>query len=238
MEYFHIVIDLAILAILAFCVWRGYRKGLVLGLFGVIAIFVGLFGANIIAETFSGGFVDLMAPFISGIVDGELSDGLSSEDGEMNSVNEASDSEIADLVNRVFGAVGLSEAESASLTEDIMSEFDKASANLSERITSRLASVFAFVIVFLIAFMLIMIVFTVIANLINLAFRLPGLDLLNGIGGAVLGLARAVLIILVFTWIFNFLGFVIPRETIEKTVLLEFFMGINPVSSLLFARGT
>lgn len=234
----HVVIDLAILAILAFCVWRGYRRGLVLGLFGVIAIFIGLFGANILAETFSDEFTDLVSPFIGGIVDSEISDGLSSDDIEITSVNEASDSEIEELIIRVFNAVGFSEIESASITDDLMSEIDKVKSNLSEQITSRLSSVLAYVFVFIIAFMLIMILLTVIANLINLAFRLPGLDLLNNIGGAALGLVRGLLIVLVVTWVFNYLGFLIPQEAIEKSILLEFFMKVNPISGILLTGGT
>jgi hypothetical protein len=65
----NIIIDLLLIGILALCVWNGYRKGLILGISGILALVVAFYGANLIADTYSSEFISMVKPFIAGIVD-------------------------------------------------------------------------------------------------------------------------------------------------------------------------
>ena len=49
------VLSLLFLSILIFCVWSGYKKGLVMGIFSLIAFVVSVYGANLLSQTYSGG---------------------------------------------------------------------------------------------------------------------------------------------------------------------------------------
>ena len=43
------VLSLLFLSILIFCVWSGYKKGLVMGIFSLIAFVVSVYGANLLS---------------------------------------------------------------------------------------------------------------------------------------------------------------------------------------------
>jgi hypothetical protein len=76
------------------------------------------------------------------------------------------------------------------------------------------------------------ILFTVIANLVNLAFKLPGLELINDIGGAVFGLLKGLIFLFAIAWLIRFLGFIIPESTLNKTIVLKWLMVNNPIITI------
>ena len=57
------VLSLLFLSILIFCVWSGYKKGLVMGIFSLIAFVVSVYGANLLSQTYSGEVIDALRPF-------------------------------------------------------------------------------------------------------------------------------------------------------------------------------
>lgn len=65
-----IALDIAIVAIVALCAWRGYRAGIINGICGILAIIIAIYGANLIANTYSDELIGALDPFISGIVEG------------------------------------------------------------------------------------------------------------------------------------------------------------------------
>ena len=46
------IIDLVLLGILVICAWNGYKKGLIMGVGGILCIIIGIYGANLLANTF------------------------------------------------------------------------------------------------------------------------------------------------------------------------------------------
>ena len=69
-----ILIDLAIVAIVALCVWRGYKNGLIRGVFGVVSLIAALIIANAAANAYSEEFTGMLKPFVGGIVETTLAD--------------------------------------------------------------------------------------------------------------------------------------------------------------------
>ena len=63
------VLSLLFLSILIFCAWYGYKKGLVMGIFSLIAFVVSVYGANLLSQTYSGEVIDALRPFASGFVE-------------------------------------------------------------------------------------------------------------------------------------------------------------------------
>ena len=49
-----LIIDIVLIAIVVFCAWRGFRAGLITSIIGVVAVVVAIYGANLIAATYSG----------------------------------------------------------------------------------------------------------------------------------------------------------------------------------------
>jgi len=63
-------LDIVIVAIVLLCAWRGYRAGIINGICGIIAIIIAIYGANLVAHTYSDELISAMDPFVSGIVEG------------------------------------------------------------------------------------------------------------------------------------------------------------------------
>ena len=82
-----------------------------------------------------------------------------------------------------------------------------------------------------VAFLMILILLVAIGNIGNLSFRLPNLELLDEIGGAVLGFVKGFLYCVLLCWLLSFLGLIIGKDTLESTTLAQFFLQIKFLTS-------
>ena len=48
-----VLIDLLLVGVVAFCVWQGFRKGLILSVCGILIIFIAAFLAGKVAESYA-----------------------------------------------------------------------------------------------------------------------------------------------------------------------------------------
>ena len=87
-------------------------------------------------------------------------------------------------------------------------------------------------VIFLAAFVVILLLWTLLSRALDLVARLPGLHFLNKTGGALFGLGQGCIILFVAAWLLQFFGQMLPRELVEQTVLLKFFMTTTPFSLL------
>ena len=76
----------------------------------------------------------------------------------------------------------------------------------------------SYVAIFIVAFLLIIIILTVIGNLPNLSYKIPGLDLVNDIAGAVLGLATGFLFCVLLVWALKFMGLLLGDALSESGI--------------------
>ena len=74
------------------------------------------------------------------------------------------------------------------------------------------------------SFLIILIFITALANLFNLSFRLPNLENVDEIGGAVLGFVKGIVYCVLLCWLLSFLGLVIGKKTLDGTTLARFFL--------------
>ena len=79
-----------------------------------------------------------------------------------------------------------------------------------------------------ICFLLILIILVAISNIGNLVIRLPdSLELLDELGGALMGFVTGFLYCVLLCWLLSFLGLVIGKDTIENTLLARFFLSFR-----------
>jgi len=231
----NVLIDLAIVAVVAFCGWRGFKSGLVRGAFGVVALIAAIFIANIVASAYSSEFTGMLNPFIGGRVDSELMEMMEEsvdEPGETVAYP-ALTVTVAGARDTIFYTlrrIGLPVSAADSVAERATD--DESTGLLSDVITDRLSATFAYVAVFGIAFLLISIIFAVIGNLINLVFSLPGLRMVDMIAGTALGLAKGLLIIFALGVIVRYMGIFAP-ERLEGTSVLYYIVNNNPIADIL-----
>jgi uncharacterized membrane protein required for colicin V production len=226
-----LAIDAAIIAIVAFCGWRGYKSGLIRGAFGVVALIASLLVANIAASAYSGEFTEMLKPFIGGIVETTIAEMGEEEDIEPDTIESESESEELKTAYTALRRIGLPDTAAARVAELSTDDFDL-EAYLPDLIADKLSSVLAYVAVFAIGFILLAIVFAVIGNLVGVVFSLPGLDILDKILGALLGLAKGLLIVYTLAAVARYAGLIAPEIT-EGTTVLKYLIVNNPIAEIL-----
>ena len=225
-----LLIDIAIIGIIAFCCWRGYRNGLIRGAFGLVALIAALFIANIAAKAYSEEFTGMLKPFVGGIVETKLAE-LVEEEGDFGSVSSRSEYQRISVAHSILRRIGLPEI-SAGRVAEIAAQSEDPETMYTDIITDKLCSILAFVAVFGIGFLLLSIVFAVIGNLIGFVFSLPGLKLIDSITGVVFGLGKGLLIVYAIATIIRYFGLLAP-STLEGTKILQYFVNNNIVADKL-----
>lgn len=226
----NIILDLLLIGILALCVWNGYRKGLILGISGILALVVAFYGANLIAETYSSEFTSMVEPFIAGLVDKAVDETTEDENAAVGEIADAE--QVYHISYESLKRLGILKSAASNLADELKEEVDQIGGRLKTAMIHKLSVTLSYVAVLVIVFLLIVILFTVIANLVNLAFKLPGLELINDIGGAVFGLLKGLIFLFAIAWLIRFLGFIIPESTLNKTIVLKWLMVNNPIITI------
>ena len=219
-----LIIDLILIAIVAFCAWNGYRKGFIMGISGILALIVAFYGAQIVADTYSQEFTSMLKPFVSGVVDAAVADvQIGGEDGYDNE-------EVYEVTYDALGNIGILKSAAQDIAKEIAERVERTGQTMREEIVSVLCSKIAYVLTSVIVFLLILIVFTVIANILNLAFKMPGLEFINESLGALFGFAKGAIIVVAIAWVMRYLGVLVDEDIVNKTVLLEWLMEHNLVT--------
>ena len=219
-----LIIDLILIAIVAFCAWNGYRKGFIMGISGILALIVAFYGAQIVADTYSQEFTSMLKPFVSGVVDAAVADvQIGGEEGYDNE-------EVYEVTYDALGNIGILKSAARDIANEIAERVERTGQTMREEIVSVLCSKIAYVLTSVIVFLLILIVFTVIANILNLAFKMPGLEFINESLGALFGFAKGAIIVVAIAWVMRYLGVLVDEDIVNKTMLLEWLMEHNLVT--------
>ena len=65
-----LILDIVLLAIVALSTWTGYRRGLIGGIAGILAVIIALFGGSLLSSAYSHEVVPVMQPFADGYMTG------------------------------------------------------------------------------------------------------------------------------------------------------------------------
>lgn len=217
---------------------RGYKRGFILTLCGFLALFVALIGASFLSNTMSGPVSRALQPAIESSLTQIFSDhttvqppaveGSSSQSPESQVPDESQLplQEALDILQDSKFYQGFVEAIQSAVDEGMVS----ATANAVRVISDYIATQISKLVIFIISFVLILVLWFFISHALDLAFRLPVLSSLNHWGGAVLGLVKGGLLLLIACWLLQ--GSFLPWETVRQTYLLRFFCISSPLSML------
>ena len=224
-----LAIDFFVIAIIVFCGWRGYRNGLIRGVFAVVTLIVALIIANIVAAAYSEEVTGILGPFVGGVVDSTITEIMEGKI-EYEPVDHDNKSDEFKTAFTALRNIGLPISSAISVAERVADEDSE--AFLADLVSHKLSSVLAFVAVFGIAFLLLAIIFTVTGNLINFVFSLPGLKYVDIIAGVVFGLVKGFLIVLTLTSVIRYFG-LLALSTLEETTVLNYFVNHNLIANML-----
>lgn len=225
------VLSLIFLAILIACAWAGYKKGLILGVCSMLAFIVSVYGANLLASTYSGEVVDALRPFASGFVEVNVvnksvrpamgMDDVNLSVGDYFSQNPGKEEKYCVLT---YEYMGIHSATSEQMAEEAMDYAQKNGVDVTDAVVEVLCRRIAFAGAFLLLFLMILIALTALINIPNLSFKIPNMDLLNDVGGTVMGLLQGIGLCLVLGWALKFVGLLLPQSELSDAFLVSWFM--------------
>lgn len=235
-----LILDLLLVAIALFSGWRGFKTGIINGICGILAVLVSIYGANIVATAYSSEFTGALRPFAVGLVDSITSDiedyARGTNDDDFEPVLALSTDEVSDpklLSKSLFRQLGLIDSVADTMADEVALRVAETEENVSDTITEIFIDRLCYIALFSIAFILLIILFTVVGNVLDLSFGIPGLENFNHIVGALLGLAQGVLLILALTCVLRYFGIVLSDSVLDKTNILAWFIENNKIASLL-----
>ena len=229
-----LIIDVALLVIIALCTWGGFKRGLIGGIAGLIAIVIALFGGSLLSSAYSGEVIPALKPFVNGYIDTpQTRDDILAELGYGDSDKSLADilaedpSLRYDYAYNCMLTVGFSSDRAEELAQKSVALSEERGLSMTDAVVAVLCDTITFVGGLLLAFLMILILLIALANVFNLSLRLPNMEALDEISGTILGFARGFVYCVLLCWVLSFFGLVIGRNTLENTTLARFFLSID-----------
>ena len=250
-----LVIDIIVLAILALFAWMGAKKGLILTIFSLLALFVAFFGARYVTDHFHEPVADIIRPSIQLAVDDMLS-GMIPDSGTIDPdsidpdlLPEGVDPDMIpeDMEIEVeYDPTGHITLQQILTFLDSMDEFPElrrllrdaiegekimVTTNAVDAVVAYAAILAAKIILFALSFLLILLIWGLASRALDLTFKLPILSWINGVGGAIFGAIKGVAILLVVVWLGKTVGLLTPANMGPIVSMLT----VEQLSELLYS---
>ncbi|MHA5221329.1 CvpA family protein [Dysosmobacter sp. Phy] len=232
-----VIIDaIAAAVLLGFAIW-GAQRGLFRSLTGLLSVIVALVGAGLIAGALAAPAARLAGPLVEEHIRGQVDEAMevqSSQQVEMPELETEEDDGFA--IEDLLALMGLDEDVRESLLGDIQEKAVDTGVNVATAIVESVVQSLLYGVLFLLSFLALMLLLKLAVGAMDLVLKLPGLHLLNSLGGAVIGLAEGALLAFLAIWIARRLGISFETETVAQTHILHFFTTNTPLSALSFLR--
>lgn len=231
MPYF--AYDLAAAAILLlFALW-GSRKGLVLTLCSLLAVFVALIGAAFLSDALAEPVAKAVEPMVAARIQESLTEAIQSTEFV------SADGGVAQSPEEVALAGVIQHLKETELFQGFADAFQNAvdngvaevTANAAQSLAHFVAVQIARMVLFAVAFFAILIAWFFLSHALDLVAKLPVLNTLNRWGGAAAGLVKGALVLFILCWLLR--DSCIPREAVEHSILLKLFCTAAPLSFFL-----
>lgn len=225
-----LIADGLVLAVLLIFACIGARRGLILSLCGLLAFVVAFLGASFAARTLSPAVADALEPKFAAAIEEQLNESIRQQTEAGEAAVLSPDDVPLEGVLDALREMGFYETLINTVDRAVESGMTAVAASAAAAVAAAIAQSAAYLILFLLGFFLILLAWRLLSRALDLVARLPGLHFLNKTGGALFGLVQGCIILFVAAWLLQFFGQMLPRELVEQTVLLKFFMTTNPFS--------
>lgn len=233
-----VIIDAVAVAILAFFVLWGAHQGLLRSLTGLLTIVVALVGAGLIAGALADSAARLAGPLVEERIRTQVDEAITaqaSQKVEMPELDVEGGDEEFDIQD-LLALMGLDQDVRDSLTEEIQEKAVDAGTTIATAAVESVVRSVLYGVVFLLSFLALTVLLKLALRTLDLVLKLPGLHLLNTLGGAAAGLVQGVVLAFLAIWIARRLGVSFETETVAQTHILHFFTTNTPLSALSFLR--
>jgi uncharacterized membrane protein required for colicin V production len=229
----NVVIDLVVILILAFCIWNGYRKGLIMTVLGIVIMIISISGARTIAGVYADRMAESVAPILSWVTDDAVDNALAGEVLHPNATPAETEVWLADRAQTAFESLGVRGTEIEPLIERMLGWVRETEGSLRSGVSHVFLRLISYVLLFIVAYIVLTALLMLLAQLVSSFFQIPPLRLIDTIGGLVAGLLFGGVLLFIVGWALRYAGLLIPPEILERTVFASFFMSSNPFSNML-----
>lgn len=230
------LLDIAVILIVVASVFVGMKRGFLKSVIGLVALLASLLLAFVISLGVATG---VYSAFIQHQTENAIASGISGTVGAASSVEEGLQKAVEHLpgvVQQFMDSKGLS---AASLSAQVNTQTGDIAQSIAVTVTDAVVrpvmTLFIRCIAFLILFIVLLIVTGILGKILCRVFKHTPLQGLNGLLGAVLGLVKSAMWVLIFVTVIQFIAnfnaesAAISQKTIEDTTIVEAIAEINPL---------
>ena len=230
-----IILDIVLLLIVALCIWDGYKRGLAGGIFGILIIIVALLAGDYLSNSYATEAIPVLEPFVEGFVDSQRTRsavldkmGYGATELSLEDILESDSSLRYDYAVFCMEELGFHEDRAEELAEIAVRYSASYDTGMTDAVVVTLCDTITHIAGLALCFLLSLILLSALGNIGNLTFRLPeNLELLDELGGALLGFVKAFLYCILLCWLLSFLGILIGKDTLDHTLLGRFFLNFR-----------
>lgn len=205
-----LIADLVICVVLALGIIFGAKRGFIRSVAGIVVLVLSIFGATVAANVLT----EPVTQFVEPIVQQRMAEKLTQTPTSMSS-SQAAASEM--LQNLHFDTDLI-----ADLAEKAAEKVQETGATLLAAVMDSVVATVVHAVIFLVVFIILMIVLSLIVKALDLTAKLPVVRTANGLGGAVVGLIKALLLVVLGIWVLRRFGW-LTEDLVADTLLLRFF---------------
>lgn len=220
--------DGIVIGVLALFAWRGWKKGLLLSLCGLLVALFAFWGAGFLADTLDDPVANAMEPKLAAAIENNISDYMAPHYDDLTPADPMDG--LRDM-GGIYEWVADALAETRETMDSVVLDTVQGVAHAAAR---AIAVQIAHTVIFAVAFVLLFVLLTLLLHALNLVAKLPGLHFCNGLGGGVIGLVKGGLIVFVAVGVATlmFSTYLPDTQTLERSYIFKFFVENNPIISL------
>ena len=204
--------DFVLAGILLLSLGIGARRGLLDSLGNIASMVLAFLVAGWAADALSGPVAEWLRPMLAQKVQQSLAP--------------------SELEEAMVSASGYFGPAAGKLAEKISQAVQQTGKSLADAVADGIIHSVAYAILYLVAFVVVLFLLRLLLRPLDLAARLPGLHLLNTVGGGVLGLLTGVLALFFAVWVLENFHWIITEEMVQRSTLLKIFVNNSPMTWL------
>lgn len=240
------IINLLLIVILVACAWQGFKKGIIMGIIGVLVIILSLYGAQLLSDTFSYEVIPVLRPFVSGYMQSEIEttayevmgyeadeEGNYSVTYSLDDLLDAQPEAAQEIALLSYKGLGFYDSIAEDLATRAVEYMEQNDASLSSAIVTILCQAITWYGGFILFFIIVFAALTVIVNLPNLSFRIPYIGIVNDIAGLGIGIFTGLLFCAILVWVLQFAGLLIPEDTLRTAGVANYLLDRNMLANYI-----
>lgn len=208
--------DLIIVLILAWCAYRGYRRGLILTVSSLLVLLCAIFAANILSTMFAPMVSEAVAPKMEAFLQEQVSAHVE-DDATLESLLE--DTQLEALLPYVESDIIL---EVESNVEGLATE---AIASIAQALATGVVKI----LLWIVAFVAVSALLNIVVRAVDLVAKLPVLRTVNTLGGLATGAIKGVIVVYIVLILLGWFDYLPEVDVAEQTLIYSKFMVYNPV---------